>query len=320
MSDFTEGLQQQIEALWAETGAWQDLVDVMRLGLLFQHSNTTGTDGSLSRLARLPGLCCQAAGGELHWANRLTVAWLLFYAAADLMDSVQDQDVPDPWWDEQGTAAALNAASGLYFSASWALNDLYKHGASQEAALDIANKFYKSLLVMSGGQQSELTNPEPTLEQYWQNAEAKSGVFFSLACRSGARLAIDEVDRLENFAQFGQHLGLVIQLLDDFDEVRSPEGAGVPGQRPELARSLPAVFALEVSPPAQRARLREYLRVATIDPSAAESALDLIDTSGAATYMVAEIERHKAMASSFLENANPAYTAQEELLLLLQSL
>ena len=320
MLDSTQGLQQQIEILWTETGARQDLVKVMRLGLLSQQSTNNGTDGGLSRLSRLPGLCCQAAGGEAQWANRLTVAWLLFYAAADLMDSVQDQDTPDPWWAEQGPAAALNAASGLYFSASWALNDLYNHDISHNTAADIVNNFYESLMVMSSGQQSELTTPEPTLEQYWQGVESKSGTFFYLACRGGARLATDETGRLENFGQFGHHLGLVIQLLDDLDDVRSPEGTGEPGQKPALARSLPVVYALEVFPTAQRKRLRELLRVAADDTLAAHQAIDLIDQSGAAIYIMAEVERHKALASKSLENTESISPAKEKLLSLLQGL
>jgi geranylgeranyl pyrophosphate synthase len=320
LSDFTAELKQQIEALWAETGAWQDLVEVMRLVLFSQQSTNTGPDGFLVRLARLPGLCCQASGGDAQWANHLTIAWLLFYAAADLMDSVQDQDMPDPWWEEQGPAAALNAATGLYFSASWALTNLYHQGTSQETAADIVKKFYESLMVMSSGQQRELTHPEPTIKKYWMSVEAKSGTFFSLACCGGARLATENPDMLENFGQFGHHLGVVIQLLDDLDDVRSPRGVGVPGQKPELARSLPAVYALEVSSPAQRARLRESLRSAPIDPSAAEKAMDIIDASGAGTFMIAEIERHKAIALESLENANPTSLAGEELKKLLHGL
>lgn len=320
MVDFILELQQQIEALWAETGAWSDLIEVMRLALVPQSTSTTGTVGYLSRLARLPGLCCQAAGGEFHWADKLTVAWLLFYAAADLMDSIQDQELDDPWQEVGGTAVALNAATGLYFSASWALNDLYKHRISQDAAHGIVKDFYNNLLLMSGGQQREITNPEPTIEQYWQTAEAKSGAFFSLACKGGARLGCSDLERVDKFARIGNHLGLVIQLLDDLDEVRSPDGDGVPGQKPGLARSLPAVYALEVSSTAKRARLREYLLDAPNNPTAAEEALKIIDASGASIYILAEIERHKTLALESLEITHPNQPAGDELAQLIHNL
>ncbi|HSF81459.1 MAG TPA: hypothetical protein VLA49_09505, partial [Anaerolineales bacterium] len=69
-------------------------------------------------LAGLPALCCQAAGGKPAWADAVTAAWLCFYQAAHLMDSLQDQDEPEPWWTEAGPGVALNVASGLYFSAA----------------------------------------------------------------------------------------------------------------------------------------------------------------------------------------------------------
>ena len=320
MSDFSKGLQQQIETLWAETGAFPDLVGVMRLALVPQSISSAGTVGYLSRLARLPGLCCQAAGGEFHWADRLTIAWLLFYAAADLMDSIQDRELPPSWREMGGVSAALNAATGLYFSASWALNDLYNHQISQDAAHDIVKDFYQNLLLMSGGQQREITNPEPSIEQYWQNVEAKSGAFFSLACKGGARLGCSDLERVDKFARIGNHLGLVIQLLDDLDEVRSPDGDGVPGQKPGLERSLPAVYALEVSSKAKRALLRKYLVDAPHNPTSADEALKLIDASGASIYILTEIERHRALASEFLTSAHPNQPAGDELSQLLHNL
>jgi geranylgeranyl pyrophosphate synthase len=320
LSDFIKGLQQQIETLWAETGAYPDLVEVMRLALVPQSTSTAGTVGYLSRLARLPGLCCQAAGGEFHWADKLTVAWLLFYAAADLMDSIQDQEIHTSWREMGGVSAALNAATGLYFSASWALNDLYNHQSSQDAAHDVVKDFYQNLLLMSWGQQREITNPEPTLEQYWHNAEAKSGAFFSLACKGGARLGSSDLERVDKFARIGNHLGLVIQLLDDLDEVRSPEGDGVPGQKLGLARSLPAVYALDVSSTAKRALLRKYLVDAPHNPTAADEALKFIDASGASVYILAEIERHRALALEFLTIADPNQPAGDELSQLIHDL
>lgn len=321
MPDFTQDrLHQKIKALWAETDAWQDLVEVMCLALKTQEPNNDGTDSGLSRFARLPGLCCQAVGGDQYWADGLSLAWYLFYTAADLMDSVQDQDVPDPWWVELGPAAALNAASGLYFSASKTLGDLHNQLSSRDSADEIINNFYNSFLIMSSGQQRELSNPEPSLEQYWQNTEAKSGMFFALACRNGARLATDDVTRLENLGKYGHHFGLVIQVLDDLDDVRSPEGEESPGQRPELARSLPVVYAMEVSPPTQREHLRKCLALAPIDPKAAKEVLGIIDESGAALYMMTEIERHRKMAAISLDRAEAISPAKEELLLLLQSL
>lgn len=321
MSEYSQANPKQfIEALWAKTDAWPDLVRAMRLAINSQQSNKTETNGRLSRFSCLPGLCCQAVGGDPHWADGLNVAWLLFYTAAHLMDSVQDDDVPEPWWKELGPGAALNSASGLYFSACLALNDLYVNGIPLDSANEIISDFFNSFLIMSSGQHQEFTCNEPTLENYWKNAEAKTGIFFALACRSGARLATSDKNRIDHFSEFGIHLGLIIQLLDDLDDVRSPPGTETPGQKPELSRSLPVVYALEVISSTERERLRECLRDAPIDSSAAQEALGIIDNSGAVTYMMTVLDREKALAADALKNANPTHPAGEELSLILRDL
>lgn len=321
MSEYSQAnLQQLIEALWAKTNAWPDLVRAMRLAIFAQQSTETETNGRLSRFSCLPGLCCQAVGGDPHWADGLTVAWLLFYTAAHLMDSVQDNDIPEQWWKELGPGAALSSASGLYFSACLALNDFYISGIPLDSANEIINDFFNSFLIMSSGQHQELTHNELTLEEYWKNAEAKTGIFFALACRSGARLATSDRIRIEHLSEFGIHLGLIIQLLDDLDDVRSPVGTETPGQKPELPHSLPVVYALEVIPPSKRVRLRECLRDAPTNSSAAQEALGIIDHSGAATYMIAMVDRQKELASEALKKANPSIPAGNELRQLIHSL
>ncbi len=160
----------------------------MRLALTGKQGSNE-KDSKVSRWASLPGLCCQAAGGEAEWADDVTLAWLLFYAAADLMDSVQDQDEPDEWWQEKGPGAALAAASGLYFSGSFALDQLNRKEETAQAAPGVITDFYHTFLTMTSGQYQDLTAEAATLEDYWRQAASKSGAFFQLACLAGARLA-----------------------------------------------------------------------------------------------------------------------------------
>ncbi len=157
---------------------------------------------------------------------------------------------------------------------------------------------------MCGGQHADLTHPEPTLEEYWQQAAAKSGAFFALACRCGARLASADPAMLRAYDQLGQHLGLLVQIKDDLDDVR-PGGKGGYGQRAQLGHSLPYLYALQVLPAKEQARLRRYMGEARRSARAARQALELIDRAGAATYMRLELERHSRMARQALESAHP---------------
>ena len=116
----------------------------------------------------LPGLCCQAAGGEIEWADKVAASWLLFYAAADLMDSVQDQDDIPTWWSAGGSAVALSAATGLFFCASSLLSKAALSLESNVNSAALIQDFHQSFLQMSSGQFADIRHPYPDLEQYWQ--------------------------------------------------------------------------------------------------------------------------------------------------------
>ncbi len=311
-SSFIKGLINHIEELWAASRAWPDLVQVMRQALYGDEADSASSI-SLSQWAELPGLCCQAAGGRPEWADDLAVAWLLFYAAADIMDKVQDQDEPAGWWRALGPGAALSAATGLYFSASLALNQLAYRERTRSAAADITQDLYNGFLEMTCGQYADLVYQSPTLEQYWKHIGAKSGGFFALACRAAARLANQEGERPENFGRYGHHLGMLVQILDDIEDVRPLSDRLIPGQRHELARSLPVIYALSVLPDPEHDELKRLLSAAPVDEFAAEEVIRILNENNAALYLAAEMERHRGFALDAIRSAAPPSPARDSL-------
>jgi len=297
--DLFEYIRRIIELNWQDSGAHVEFIQIMHRAL--SEGERDLSDIESMKWALLPGLCCQAAGGNLHWADEIAAAWFLFSAAADIMDNVQDQDAPAPWWGATGPPAALSVATGFFFSASKILNQIYSIKEIQATASEVVEDFHKSFLHMSSGQYLDLIFSEPTLEQYWQIAEAKSGIFLSLACRSGARLATSDSGVVENYSQFGDHIGLLIQVLDDLNEFQISENAILLSGHPVVRRSLPVVYALDVYPPDKRQQLEKCLQRASIDVGAVNEAFELIENSGAVYYLMAEIEHHKSQALSILE-------------------
>jgi geranylgeranyl pyrophosphate synthase len=317
--NFTDRVYEQLEKIWAESGAWSDFSETMSQALLINQEKGSNKSGSM-RWALLPGLCCQAAGGNSRWADDLAAAWFLFYYAADLMDSIQDQDSPDPWWADLGSGPALSVASGLFFTASISLNRLHFDEMTRQKAPFVIDDFYNGLLLMSSGQFLDLVYSEPTLEQFWKNAAAKSGSFFSLACRCGARLASEDPVKLEGYQKFGYHLGILMQILDDLEEWKILQGQDHHGELRDLSRSLPAIYALEVHPPSSCEYLKECLRSIGKRPGALEEARKMINESGAPLYLETEIERHREDALTGLERAAPLSPAGEMLSALLDTL
>jgi geranylgeranyl pyrophosphate synthase len=271
---------------------------------LIGKQGSAASETKISRWASLPGLCCLAAGGEREWADNLTLAWLLYYAAADLMDSVQDNDEADEWWQDTGPGAALAVASGLYFSGSLALDQLHQDEYSSQVASDIIQEFFRAFLIMTSGQHLDLTTGISTLDEYWRLAESKSGEFFQLACKTGARLATTDQVILSVMGKYGLHLGLLIQVMDDLEDIHLLRSVLPAGHKSKIRHSLPFIYALEMNPLHARERLTACLENAERDQQAVEELVALLDESETGLYVMAEMEHHRQSALAGLESAN----------------
>ena len=193
---------------------------LLQTALFANKDQPSNADQNSIQWGLLPGLCCQAAGGQANKADIIAAIWILFYAAADIMDTAQDQDEPAAWWVDSSPSVALSAATGLFFCASSLLSRTAFQDETAAIAQLLIKDFHHSFLKMSSGQYADLVHPHPNLDQYWRIADAKSGAFFSLACRSGARVAVQNPDRIEAYGDFGNALGILIQILDDLEDLR----------------------------------------------------------------------------------------------------
>jgi len=312
-------VREQIEHIWKQSDAKPDFVEALRQVLPGLTQNTHADQGSV-RWIVLPYLCCQAAGGDPRWADSLAAAWYLLFTAAYLMDKIEDRDEPDPTWAPLGLGAGLNAATGLFFTASLALKDLYQHNETCAAASDVISDFYSGFLRMSSGQHADLIRPEPSLEEYWEIARDKSGAFFQVACRCGARLAVANPDQLEEFSLFGQHLGVLKQILDDLEDIQPPGSSNSMHPRPDIAKSLPVVYAMSVFPQEQRDRLRLSLENSAQSQASAEEAFHLLEQSGAALYLSMQIERQRDLAIEAIQRAVTGTDAAQPLISLVGQL
>lgn len=266
------------------------------------------------RWAKLPGLCCQAAGGNPRWAEDIATAWFLFYLGAHIMDSIQDQDQPESWWANYSPGFALNIASGYYFTASLALTRLLQSPFHPQKIREIIYNFYRDFLDMGNGQHIGFVREGLSINQYWQMASAKSGIFFGLACQAGAQLAIEDKNKLECFKQYGYHLGLLVQVFDDLEELeRLKEGELITNPE-EFMKSLAVVYALEVLPRKMKAQFESSILLAVGDRNYVGEVWRILEESGSALYLETEIELHRKHALTSLESASPLSPAREALI------
>lgn len=306
-------IQGVIEHIWDKASAWPEFTRAMRLAL------TSGkSERDTSKWAELPGLCCQAAGGDPRSADPIAAAWLLFYTAASIMDHVEDAEEPDLWWAELGAGPAVNVATGLYFSACLALSQLEEYSSDQKTASEIRARVLERFLVMCSGQHLDLTQSEPSLQQYWEIAQAKSGAFFTLACWAGARLAAPRPEALDGFGQFGEHVGMLVQILDDLEEFRDLEKRLSQGDYCSLSHALPVIYVREVCPATIAEQLNDLLLQSGSATGAVEEIYRVVESSGGVLYLLAELEKHRRLALEGLERAGALQPGRQKLVSLLE--
>jgi competence protein ComQ len=298
--DFLCELNSFYEGLWQDSGAWPDLVSGMRQAVTIEAASEA-SERSYPRWTLLPRLCCDSIGDTPDGIIELTAAWVLLYAAADLMDAVQDQDITESWWTEFGIGGALGVASGLYFSSSLALTRLEAKMRWAKRQSIIA-EIYRGFMLMCSGQLRDIMIESPSLDEYWQIATAKSGAFFGVGCQAAARLASCDQSIQRAFYCLGTEIGLMVQIRDDLEDFKQLKDIDKNAHGYKIQGSLPLVYALEVLPAADSERLNALTREFSIDKAALVELIRTIDNSGAGVYILAELKRHGINALAALEN------------------
>ena len=257
-------------------------------------------------------LCCQAAGGNPSLAEPAAAAWVLLYAAAHLLDTIQDDDPPEAWWEPLGPGPASNVATGLIATCALLLTSGLEPRASGNLLVE---DFFQTVLQMSSAQHLDLTVGSPSLEESWRMAEAKSGAFFGLACRAGARAAgIDEA-LVSHYSTYGESLGLLVQIGDDLGDLAAIER----GQAGHGQLALPLAYLRSVGSPAAQEALLRGLHGLGGGPSADPVVIDLLEEAGAGLYLHAKVHQFRQRGADALQLVAQPSAAVNELLQLLET-
>lgn len=296
----TEAVYNRVEQSWLSQQEKVPYTQAMRQAVY-------GADafGIQSPFLFLPGLCCQAAGGDPAEAVRAAAAWMLLYRAANIFDDWEDGDATI------GSTPSLNVATGLIFAAVNSLVDPAVVAAwPDQMRLAVVQDFAHAGLQVCAGQHADLVETSPSLDACWEIVQAKSGACFALACRAGARLAQATAPVIEHYADFGHHLGMAIQIYND---VKGLSPAGRPSDLASGRRTLPVAYALSVAPPELQERLLRCLQSAPHDREMESRSRRLIEETGAVIYLAVEVRRHWALAKSSLQAADPLAAPRDQL-------
>ncbi len=168
----------------------------------------------------LPVISCLAVGGSLEDGIEVASAWLSLCLAAHLLDQVEDKEfVPDDGL--RSPQDAINLGTSLIFLSFHNLSLIKTDGAVRASAIFSSQCFAATRGQHQDRNFSELLLPstslsvENALEKYWQMIILKSGSLFRMATAGGAAVGTQDQKIINALGDYGNALGVIVQLLDD---------------------------------------------------------------------------------------------------------
>jgi len=172
-----------------------------------------------------------------------------------------------------GTRVAILAGDFLFAQSSWYLANLDN--------LEVIKLISQVIADFADGEISQagaLFNCDVTLEGYLEKSHNKTASLIAASCKSAAVFSEVSEDVKMDMYEYGKHLGLAFQIVDDIlDFTQSEAQLGKPKGQDLASGNLtaPCIFALGRDP-----RLRELIETRFAKPEDLAEAIEIVNESG----------------------------------------
>jgi geranylgeranyl diphosphate synthase, type I len=263
-------------------------------------------------------LSAQAAGSPVEVGLPAAAAVELVHNFSllhdDLMDGDRTRRHRPTVWAVFGSGQAILAGDALLGLADEVLAEA--PSANRSWAIRCLAASTRRLIA---GQLADLafeTRRDVTLSECLQMAADKTAALLSCAASIGAVLANTPADLTLRLAQFGEHLGVAYQLIDDILGIwGSPEATGKPVLSDLRAKkkSLPVVAALTSSTAAGARLAALYLTDAPLTDAQLAEAADLVQQAGGRAWAENTADAELATALELIRSDEIPFDVAEEL-------
>ena len=243
-------------------------------------------------------LCAKACGYQGHHHVKLAAVIEFLHTAMLLHDDVVDES------DLRRGRETVNAAWG---NAPSVLVGDFLHSRAFEMMVNIGNVRVMQILsratnVIAEGEVQQLSfirNPATTEVEYMEIISRKTAMLFQAAAHAGAVLAGADEKTEHALRDYGLHLGIAFQMVDDqLDYLGTPEelGKNIGDDLAEGKVTLPLIIAMRNGKPDQKAFVENAIRNGGVENL--PDMLQLVNATGALKYTSeqANIHRCEAMA------------------------
>ncbi|MBS8241193.1 octaprenyl diphosphate synthase [Marinobacter lipolyticus] len=238
----------------------------------------------------------------------LHTATLLHDDVVDTSDMRRGRSTANARW---GNAPSVLVGDFLYARAFEMMVEL--------KSLRIMEVLSHATAVIAEGEVMQLMNvknPDLDERQYMTVIHNKTAMLFEAASHTGALLAGADESEEQALKEYGKHLGLAFQLVDDVLDYRGDAeamGKNVGDDLAEGKTTLPLIYAMEKGVEEERQLIRQAIRKGGLDDLPA--ILGIVESSGALEYTMAKAREQAALAADCL-TALPTSAYKESLTLL----
>jgi octaprenyl-diphosphate synthase len=247
-------------------------------------------------------LCAKACGYERHDHVKLAAVIEFLHTAMLLHDDVVDES------DLRRGRETVNAAWG---NAPSVLVGDFLHSRAFEMMVDIGNVRVMEILsratnVIAEGEVQQLSfirNPATTEVEYMEIISRKTAMLFQAAAHAGAVLAGADEKTEHALRDYGLHLGIAFQMVDDqLDYLGTPEelGKNIGDDLAEGKVTLPLIVAMRNGQPDQKAFVENAIRNGGVENL--PQMLQLVNATGALKYTSEQANSQRCQAVRCLSN------------------
>ncbi|MDP9343697.1 MAG: polyprenyl synthetase family protein [Actinomycetota bacterium] len=286
------------------------------LGFADADGTPARSDGGKAVRPALAFLSAEAAGAPASVGLPGALAVELVHNFSLLHDDVMDQDLErrhrPTAWALFGVGPAILAGDALHALAHQVLLDADPRGVEAAAALA------RATADMIAGQGEDLgfeSRLDVSVEECLQMGAHKTGALLSCAASIGAILAGASPPVVGALAEYGVHLGLSFQAVDDVLGIWGrPEMTGKPSANDlrQHKKSLPVVAALGAGGPSAE-QLARLLSNGNLSEDDGAFGVGLVEEAGGRRMAISEAERQLDLALAALERVPLEPGAREQL-------
>jgi octaprenyl-diphosphate synthase len=170
--------------------------------------------------------------------------------------------------------------------------------------LPVINIFSDATNLIAEGEVMQLINchdADTSEQSYFKVIERKTAKLFEVATQAGTALATDHPDHMSAMKNYGLHLGIAYQLIDDaLDYSASAEqmGKNKGNDLIEGKPTLPLIYALRKGKPTETALIRHAIEAGSVENIS--NIIEIIESTGAIEYTANAAKQHAQKATNIL--------------------